>query len=234
MGLVNTMAFITHCCTSRLPDDAGRGWPRRDLSRLHALLALALLMFASLSWAQATASAVTTSSVELTELRLDRADKTVVLNTAMRLELGSALEDALLKGVAIHFVAQIDLYRDRWYWSDERVVTAARYYRLVYQPLTRRWRLNTSREPLSSSALGNSLSQNFDSLTEALALVRRVYGWPVTEVAELSRGQRYNLRYQFRLDVNQLPRPFQISTETQSDWNLGVSRELRLPAELLP
>lgn len=213
------MAFTTHCCKS-LRRSPGV-W----------LLALLLWSWALLSHAQTPSS--TPSSVELTELRLERADKSLVLNSALRLELGSSLEDALLKGVAIHFVVQADVYRDRWYWSDQQVASAARYYRLLYQPLTRRWRLSLSREPLSANALGNSLSQNFDSLTEALALVRRVYGWPVVDVADLSRSARYYVRYQFRLDVNQLPRPFQISTGTQSDWNLGVSRELGVATDLL-
>lgn len=214
------MAFTTHCCKS-LRRSPGV-W----------LLALLLWSWAVLSHAQTSAPAGG-SSAELAELRLERADKALVLNSALRLELGSSLEDALLKGVAIHFVVQADVYRDRWYWSDQHVASASRYYRLLYQPLTRRWRLSMSREPLSGNALGNSLSQNFDSLTEALALVRRVYGWSVVDVAELSRSGRYYLRYQFRLDVNQLPRPFQISTGTQSDWNLGVSRELGVAAELL-
>ncbi|MEY5029488.1 MAG: hypothetical protein RLZ63_1803 [Pseudomonadota bacterium] len=216
------MVFTTHCCKSL----------RRSLGVW--LLAQLLWSWAGLSHSQ-TPSPVTptSSSVELTELRLERADKSLVLNSALRLELGSSLEDALLKGVAIHFVVQADVYRDRWYWSDQHVAGASRYYRLLYQPLTRRWRLSMSREPLSANALGNSLSQNFDSLTEALALVRRVYGWPVVDVAELSRSAHYYVRYQFRLDVNQLPRPFQISTGAQSDWNLGVSRELGVGTDLL-
>ena len=213
------MAFTTHCCTSL----------RREFGRWFLLL---LLCWGGggTSFAQTSSSS---SSVELAELRLERLDKSLVLNSALRLELGGSLEEALLKGVAIHFVAQAEVYRDRWYWTDQRVASVTRYYRLMYQPLTRRWRLSLSREPMSSASLGNSLSQNFDSLTEALALVRRVYGWPVVDASELSRSGRYYLRYQFKLDVNQLPRPFQISTETQSDWNLGVSRDVPLGTELL-
>lgn len=215
------MAFTTHCCTS--------------LRRKYAVWLLALLLWSwgLLSHAQ-VAPATTSSSVELTELRLERADKALVLNSVLRLELGSSLEEALLKGVAIHFVVQAEVYRDRWYWSDQQVASSSRYYRLIYQPLTRRWRLSMSREPLSSAGLGNSLSQNFDTLTEALALVRRVYGWPVVDMAELSRSGRYYLRYHFKLDVNQLPRPFQIATGAQSDWNLGVSRDLGVSLDLIP
>lgn len=213
------MAFTTHCCTSL----------RREIGRWFLLL---LLCWGGVvpSFAQTSSGS---SSVELAELRLERLDKSLVLNSALRLDLGGSLEEALLKGVAIHFVAQAEVYRDRWYWTDQRVASVTRYYRLMYQPLTRRWRLSLSREPMSSAPLGNSLSQNFDSLTEALALVRRVYGWPVVDASELSRSGHYYLRYQFKLDVNQLPRPFQISTETQSDWNLGVSRDVPLGAELL-
>lgn len=218
------MVSTTRCCTSL----------RRSPTTW--LLALLLWSWGLLSHAQGqtlASAAMMNSTVELTELQLDRTDKTLVLNSMLRLELGGSLEEALLKGVAIHFVLQADVFRDRWYWSDQHVASNSRYYRLMYQPLTRRWRLSMSREPLSSSTLGNSLSQTFDSLTEALALIRRVYAWKLVDQAELSRTERYYVRYQFKLDVNQLPRPFQIATEAQSDWNLGVSRELGVSLELL-
>ena len=121
--------------------------------------------------------------------------------------------------------------RDRWYWYDRKVASVTRYYRLVYQPLTRQWRLNVSGEPLSLAGLGGSIAQNFDKLADALSMIRRQSGWKLAELADLDPDARYNLNYRFRLDVAQLPRPFQIAAGSQADWSLGLSRNLRIPAE---
>jgi len=38
-------------------------------------------------------------------------------------------------------VVEFELYRSRWYWFDERRVSASLTYRLSYSPLTREYRL---------------------------------------------------------------------------------------------
>ena len=221
------MGFITHCCKSAFESKAQwtRAWPRLcTLWLLACFFALAGPL--SSAWAQAPA-------IELTELRVERQDSAIVLSSNVRLELGVAVEDALLKGVAIHFVAEATLMRERWYWYDSRVAGAARHYRLAYQPLTRRWRLTIASEAIVASAVGGRLSQQFDSLTEALSAIRRNLNWKVADVSELDPDTKYTLNYQFRIDTSQLPRPFQITAGGQNEWNLALSRSMRLPGELV-
>jgi hypothetical protein len=178
------------------------------------------------AWAQAP-------SIELSELRVERQDSAIVLSSNVRLELGAAVEDALLKGVAIHFVAEATVMRERWYWYDTRQTGAARHYRLAYQPLTRRWRLTISSEAVGAPALAGSLSQQFDGLAEAMSAIRRNLNWKVAEVSDLDPDTKYTLNYQFRIDTSQLPRPFQITAGGQNDWNLALSRSMRLPNDLV-
>lgn len=168
------------------------------------------------------------SSVDLTEMRTERSEGALVLHTTLKLELGPAVEEALIKGVPVYFVAEVEVLRDRWYWYDRKLVSLTRYYRLVYQPLTRRWRLNVSDEPLSAAGLGGSISQSFDKLSDALDMVRRQSGWKLVDLSELDADGRHNLNYRFRLDVAQLPRPFQIAAGSQTDWALSLSRNQRI------
>ena len=51
------------------------------------------------------------------------------------------------------------------------------------------------------------------------------------DATELEPDARQYLNYRFRLDISQLPRPFQIAAGNQSDWALSVSRTLRLQPE---
>lgn len=211
------MGFITHGCKSVF--EAKALWVRAAWR----LCALWLLASAS-AWAQAPA-------IELTEFRVERQDNAIVLSSNVRLELGAAVEDALLKGVAIHFVAEATIMRERWYWYDTRLTGVTRHYRLAYQPLTRRWRMTLSNEALATPTAAGSLSQQFDSLSDALAAIRRNLNWKVADVSDIDPDTKYTLNFQFRIDTSQLPRPFQITAGGQNEWNLALSRSLRLPSD---
>jgi hypothetical protein len=52
-------------------------------------------------------------------LKLERQDEAIWLTTQLKFELPTAVEDALQKGVPIFFVAEVDLMRERWYWSNK-------------------------------------------------------------------------------------------------------------------
>jgi hypothetical protein len=212
------MGFITRCCKNVFNQKTQKTycWLR--------LCVLFLFAFPS-AWAQ-------TPALELTELYVERMDSAIVLSSTVRLELGPSVEEALLKGVAVHFVSEAVIMRDRWYWTDRRISAVARYYRLAYQPLTRRWRLTISNEAIGGSGNAGNLSQQFESLPEALSAIRRNLNWKVAEAAEIDPDARYTLNFQFRMDNSQLPRPFQITAGGQNDWNLALSRTLRLSSEL--
>jgi hypothetical protein len=172
------------------------------------------------------AGAARAESAEITQMRFDRTEDGLVMSANVTFELPPAVEDALTKGIPMFFVAEAVLLRDRWYWTDKHVATTTRHMRLSYQPLTRRWRLNMSSSPIGSA--GVALGQNFDTRDEALAAIQRISHWKIAESADIDPEARYNVNFRFRLDVSQLPRPFQIGAVGHSDWTINVSRNVRL------
>ena len=208
MHWVSMIVFITLCC-KRL----------RSLSE-RWLLALALTALSGHALAGA----------ELEQLRVERQEQGLVLHAHLRLDLGATVEDALMKGVAVHFVAEAELMQDRWYWYDRKVAQANRYYRLAYQPLTRQWRLQVASEPMAMGGVATSLAQTFDSLQAALDVIRLQSGLKLTETDAQPDARQYVV-YRFRLDMSQLPRPFQIATGSQAGWNLNLSQTLRIQPE---
>jgi Domain of unknown function (DUF4390) len=170
------------------------------------------------AWAQ--------SSVELRSVRLEQTTDGLYLGANISLELAPTLEDALLKGVALTFVAEAQVLRDRWYWYDKSIATTLRSMRLSYQPLTRRWRLSVSAGSGESSP-GASLSQSFDQLSDVLLAVGRISRWRIAEGSDIEPDSRHNVSFRFRLDTNQLPRPMQIGITGNADWNIAVQRSLR-------
>ena len=194
---------------------------------LAALLVLACLLAC---W-PATAPAQSAKSASVSQLKLEQADDGIYLNAQVQFELPNLVEEVLDKGIAIYFVAEAELYRERWYWTDQKVAQATRHMRLAYQPLTRRWRLNVSPVPITNSGFGVSLNQNFDTLSEALDGVRRVARLRLGDISEIGDEGTHPVTFRFRLDTSQLPRPFQIGVVGQADWNISVERSARLPLE---
>lgn len=203
------MDFITHCFKSEWLNPAVR-WLRL----------CGFLFVAGLAQAQ--------SPVEPSQLRIERADDDILVSAQVQFELPSSVEDALQKGLPLFFVAEADVLRERWYWYDKKIATAERHLRLAYQPLTRRWRLTVTSGGSKGSSLGLSLNQNFDTLPQALAIVKRVSRWKIANVAELDGSTKYRVEFRFRLDVSQLPLPFQIGTLGQADWNVAVALDALL------
>jgi hypothetical protein len=145
-------------------------------------------------------------------------DGAMVLSAQFKFELPAVVEDALLKGIPIYFVAQADVLRERWYWSNRKITSVQRRMRLAYHPLTRRWRLNLGSSDMTEDTQRLALSQNFDTLEDVMAAVRRISRWKIADVAEIDLASQHVVNFSFMLDTSQLPRPLQIGTLGQSDW----------------
>ena len=193
-----------------------------------ALLLLGLVLCLGMGWPAAAQS----QGASVTQMRLENGDDGVYLSATVQFELPTLVEDVLDKGIALHFVAEAELYRARWYWADRKVAQVSRYMRLAYQPLTRRWRLNVAPVPITGNAgFGVSLNQNFDSLEEALDAVKRIGRLRLGDASEIGEDGQHPVVFRFRLDTTQLPRPFQIGMVGQSEWDIATERSVRLAVE---
>jgi hypothetical protein len=135
------------------------------------------------------------------------------LEANFEVELTHTLEDALNKGLPLHFIVEFELIRPRWYtlylWN-KTVLEFEHDVRLSYNALTRQYRLSQG-----------ALHQNFDTLYDALALMGRLRSRFLADADMLDRGKVYEAAIRMRLDVTQLPKPFQINALASRDWNLA-------------
>ena len=218
---MSTTVSITHSSKNTAADDC------RRLAGAVARWLSGACLGVLLAWAAAPASAT-----EITQLRVERGEDGVHLSALVRFDLPPVVEDALLKGIPMFFVVEADIYRDRWYWTDPRVASAARTIRVAYQPLTRRWRVNIASGLIASSAgLRATLNQNYETLPEALSAIQRVARWKIADAGDVDPEASYKLDFSFRLDLSQLPRPFQIGVAGQRDWNISAQVKDRLRLE---
>lgn len=160
--------------------------------------------------------AARSQGIELTAFEIQRTDEGVLLSFAAAFDLPRSVEEALLKGVPLHFHAEAAVFQERWYWRDRRVAQAGRGWRLTYQPLTRRFRVGFG-----------GLNQGYDTLAEALGSLSRSSRWKIAEPGQLDDDARHYVEFAFRLDTAQLPRPMQIGIGGQPEWSLSVERRQR-------
>ena len=179
-----------------------------------------LLLLWTLLGLQLTLQPARAQGVELATLQASKSDGALNMDFVARVTLPKAVEDALLRGVPIYFVAEAQLYRNRWYWRDERVARVSRSWRLAFQPLTNSWRVSLA-----------GFNQTFPSMAEALSAVSRSGGWKVVDLSQLDFDKSFYLEFNYRLDTTQLPGPMQFGLGGlggQGDWAVGVSRTLRV------
>jgi len=212
----------------RVPDDNARGfWMSADWLRtlLVPAFALVVLVLGLLLTPPAAAQVI-----EATEARIDYQDGGFDLAASFDFDLPSAVEDALNKGISLYFAVDFQLTRPRWYWFDDKAVNVTRMVRLSYQPLTRQYRVSTG-----------GLQLSFGRLKNALQFIQQVRGWRVFERNAVQTGQTYQAEVRMRLDLSQLPKPFQINAVNTKDWQLSsewrrfhytVPNELPVPAPL--
>jgi hypothetical protein len=177
---------------------------------------LLLLVFVPvLAWA---------AEIDISNQQILAGEDGYVLSADFKFELNPRLEEAVTKGVVLYFVADFELARARWYWLDEKVASRSQTYRLSYHALTRQYRLSTG-----------GLHQSFPTLSEATQVLSRLRNWTVLDKNEKSvhPGETYGASLRIRLDITQLPRPFQISALGNRDWSLGSDWK-NWPATLPP
>jgi hypothetical protein len=146
--------------------------------------------------------------IEITFARIESADDGYRLSAAFSFELNRGLEEAISRGLPLYFTTDVRLTRPRWYWFDEHAVSISRTLRIDYNVLTRQYR----------AGLIDSVQQNFGTLDDALALLRRPTRWLIADKGALKPGETYQVSLRMGLDLEHLAKPFQVHALNNSDW----------------
>jgi hypothetical protein len=164
----------------------------------------------ALAAAALCASIAAADEIEVRTAGLAVTDEGIVLNGDFEFELTARLEEALTKGVPLYFLVEFECYRPRWYWLDERIGAASLRLRLSFHDLTRTYRLSTG-----------TLHRSYPTLAEAINALTRIREWLVLPRGALRPDNTYNAYVRMRLDVAQLPKPFQVSALANREWTLA-------------
>ena len=156
------------------------------------------------------ATAVAAADIPVTSASLRVEEGEVYLSAEFDFALTPALEQALDKGIPLYFTIDFELARTRVLWFPEKVAEWSITYRVSYSALTRQYRV-------ASGPLG----QTFESLGDVERFIGHVASRPVARAEDLSKDARYEAAVRMKLDVNQLPKPFQVNALASHEWQLS-------------
>lgn len=156
------------------------------------------------AWADNSEGPVTTLYATLKP-----ADESLLLSATLEIRLNKTQEDALKKGLSLHFLTDFELQRIRAWWFNEDMVSISRAGRLTYNLLTRRYQLETAEG-----------YKAFDTLREALVELGKIENWAVAPKKLLKPGDHYQASLRLRLDQGQLPKPLQINALASGKWEV--------------
>ncbi|EKU81235.1 MULTISPECIES: DUF4390 domain-containing protein [Massilia] len=181
--------------------------------RLLRLLACQLLL--ALACVAAWVPAQAADGIEISRAAIEASDDGYRLNTVYDFELNSGLRDALQHGVQLHFTTEIELVRPRWWWRDERAVSAKRTIRISYDVLTRQYYVTVV----------GSFQERFQTFEDAMFMVRRPTRWLIAPKGKLKPGEVYEVSLRMYMDREYLQKPLQVNALNDSDWRLTSSRK---------
>ncbi len=167
------------------------------------LLALVGLLFFG-------ATVVRAEGISVSHAEVYASDDGYFLDAEFNLELTPALEEALNRGVSLAFTVTVEIIEPRWYWFNKDIVNLRQERRISFNPLTRAYRFSMG-----------SLYLSFNSFKDALQALTRLNGIRIADPGSMKKGNHYEARAQMRLDVSQLPKPFQVDALSSNDWNLA-------------
>ncbi len=151
----------------------------------------------------------TQESITVQRAEIAQSAEGLALDAEFAVQLNRTQEEALKKGVTLHFVTDFELERVRSWWLNESLLQVSRIGRLNYSPLTRRYQVETVEG-----------YKAYDTLGEALTGLGRIEGWVVSPKKLLKSGERYQAGIRMRLDLGLLSKPLQINALATGKWDI--------------
>ena len=203
------MVFFMRCCKRLRPIN----FSLNQLVKISALI----LMFGV--WSVASFAASSSLNVKNADLRLD--GDSYSLDADVDINFDEDVEEAINKGVVLHFIVEFQVVSPRKYWFDDEIVTKTQSTTLSYHALTRQYLLKR-----------DGHQQSYDTLLEAKLELAEIRDWKVLEKSQIEKGEAYRAALLMRLDQTKLPKAIQVDAIRSEAWALISQKYEWKPKEL--
>ena len=149
------------------------------------------------------------SSIIINQAELQPLDNFYALNADVDIDFDDAIEEAVNKGVALHFLIEFQVVKPWKYWFDDEIVTTSNSVSLSYHALSRQYLVNHGMH-----------QKSFETLYEAKDALLEISNWKVLDKSLIEKGEIYNAALLIRLDQSKLPKAIQVDAIGSDKWNL--------------
>lgn len=203
------MAFFTRCC-KKMPI------LKLDLGQFLKTVLFLLVFFV---WSVAALAASSNMHIKNADLRPE--GETYYLDADLDINFDEVVEEAINKGVVLHFVVEFQVASPRKYWFDDEIVTKTQNITLSFHALTRQYLL-----------MRDGRQQSYDTLLEANLELAELRDWKVLEKSLIEKDETYRAVLLMRLDQSKLPKAIQVDAIGSEAWALTSQKYEWTPKEL--
>jgi len=152
------------------------------------------------------------------------------LNAAIDYDIHPEAHEILAKGLPIHIVFELELYKVRRYWLDKTLLEKEFSYILQHDPITNQYEL---------TRVDTDFTLSYETVQAAIASLRYLTNLFVVETENIAEGDETFAQLRMSLDIRNFPEPMQYLSQYWGDWIIATewyqwsmkdSRELNFKA----
>ena len=146
-------------------------------------------------------------TIKLADLQL--VDDFYLLNAEISIDFDAEIEEAINKGVPLHFLIEFQVVSPRKYWFDDEIITTTNRVVLSYHALTKQYLVNRETH-----------QKSFETLDEAVDELLQLTDLKVFEKVLIEKDANYKAALLMRLDQAKLPKAIQVDAIASEKWNI--------------
>ena len=142
---------------------------------------------------------------------LQLSNSLLILDASIDIGLPEYIEIAVDQGFAVPVSFEVEIFEDRKYWIDRKIVSLKQQYLLHYLPML---------DAYVVSDINQGSRAYFDSREEAVNSLQHISQYPMFDIGNISAGLEVYARMRFGLDSDELPLPLKSSSLWANNWDL--------------
>lgn len=150
-----------------------------------------------------------TNSITIKQADLQLVDDFYLLNAEISIDFDAEIEEAINKGVPLHFLIEFQVVSPRKYWFDDEIITTTNRVVLSYHALTKQYLVNRETH-----------QKSFETLDEAVDELLQLTDLKVFEKVLIEKDANYKAALLMRLDQAKLPKAIQVDAIASEKWNI--------------
>ena len=150
-----------------------------------------------------------TNSITIKQADLQLVDEFYLLNAEISIDFDAEIEEAINKGVPLHFLIEFQVVSPRKYWFDDEIITTTNRVVLSYHALTKQYLVNRETH-----------QKSFETLDEAVDELLQLTDLKVFEKVLIEKDANYKAALLMRLDQAKLPKAIQVDAIASEKWNI--------------